>query len=49
MRAKLVSLALTYLFLVAISKPFKLGILSDVHIGEGCASPYNYEEDCYSV
>lgn len=28
---------------------FRLGILSDIHIGEGCASPYNYEENCYSV
>ena len=27
---------------------FRLGILSDIHIGEGCASPYNYEENCYS-
>jgi hypothetical protein len=28
---------------------FRLGILSDIHIGEGCISPYNYDENCYSV
>jgi predicted phosphodiesterase len=28
---------------------FRLGVLSDVHIGEGCNSPYDYDEDCYSV
>ena len=39
--------ALTTIF--TVSTAFRLGILSDIHIGEGCPSPYNYEEDCYSV
>jgi hypothetical protein len=40
--------AIATLFTVSVSA-FRLGILSDIHIGEGCPSPYNYEEDCYSV
>jgi hypothetical protein len=28
---------------------FRLAILSDLHVGEGCPSPYNFEENCYSV
>ncbi len=43
---RLVTLALTCLFTVSA---FRMGVLSDIHIGEGCASPYNYEENCYSV
>jgi hypothetical protein len=35
--------------ILSVSQGFRLGILSDVHIGEGCPSPYNYEENCYSV
>src|SRR5690242_19452146 len=27
----------------------QLGLLSDLHIGEGCPSPYNGTDDCYSV
>jgi hypothetical protein len=46
MRA-LLGLALSCLF--TISASFRLGIVSDIHIGEGCASPYNFEENCYSV
>ena len=46
---RLVSLAaLSCLFTVSVSA-FRLGILSDIHIGEGCPSPYNFEESCYSV
>ena len=41
--------ALTCLFTVSTTSAFRLGILSDIHIGEGCPSPYNFEEDCYSV
>jgi 3',5'-cyclic AMP phosphodiesterase CpdA len=40
--------ALTCLLFSTVSA-FRLGILSDIHIGEGCPSPYNYEEDCYSI
>lgn len=46
---RLVSIAaLSCLFTVSVSA-FRLGILSDIHIGEGCPSPYNFEENCYSV
>ena len=44
----LYKVVLTSLLTVNI-QAFRLGILSDIHIGEGCASPYNYEENCYSV
>jgi 3',5'-cyclic AMP phosphodiesterase CpdA len=33
----------------ALGSAFRLGILSDIHVGEGCPSPYNFEENCYSV
>ena len=44
----LFKLALTCILTVNI-QAFRLGILSDIHIGEGCISPYNYDENCYSV
>lgn len=34
---------------IAPAESMRIGMLSDLHVGEGCVSPYNGTDDCYSV